>query len=233
MTTLTPSAPADVVASAAWLDLKAAVLELQPLQVHDGSIPKKADHAAARTLVERIVAGIHTLAPSFPHDAAYLDALVVDLERWKSDGFGIPDFYDALVAFHPEQHRDERAAAPRACSRCTPRTAAPTGSSRPCSSRSSGPSSSRTSSRPTRMRCSYRSASSTSRTATTPTRRCCFPRRSRCARSRPSRGGRSSPTERRPASAGSPRRSPRSPNSTCPTTPRDCSTTRSSPKRPS
>jgi hypothetical protein len=109
MTTLASAAApvdsADVVASAPWLDLKAAVVAIQPLQVHDGSIPKKADHAAARALVERIVAGIRSLAPSFPHDTAYLDALVADLERWQAAGFGVPDFYDALVAFHPEQHR--------------------------------------------------------------------------------------------------------------------------------
>jgi hypothetical protein len=111
MTTLSASAAVpvdstDVVASAAWLDLKAAVVAIQPLQVHDGSIPEKSDHAPARTFVERIVAGIRSLAPAFPHDAAYLDALVVDLERWQAEGFGVPDFYDALVAFHPEQHRE-------------------------------------------------------------------------------------------------------------------------------
>jgi len=110
MTTLSASAAvpvdsADVVASAAWHDLKAAAVAIQPLQIHDGSIPEKADHATARALVERIVVGIRALAPSFPHDAAYLDAVVVDLERWQADGFGIPDFYDALVAFHPEHHR--------------------------------------------------------------------------------------------------------------------------------
>ena len=110
MTTLSTSAAvpvdsADVVASPAWLDLKAAVVELQPLQVHDGSVPEKSDHAAAGLAVDRIVAGIRDLAPAFPHDAAYLDALVVDLERWRTEGFGIPDFYDALVAFHPEHHR--------------------------------------------------------------------------------------------------------------------------------
>ena len=46
--------------------------------------------------------------------------------------------------------------------------------------------------------------------ATTPTRRCCSPRRSRCARSRRSPGARSSQTARRPATAASCARPPRS-----------------------
>ena len=72
----------------------------------------------------------------------------------------------------------------------------------------------------TRTSCSCRSASSTSRPATTPTRRCCSPRPSRCARSRRSPGARSSRTARPPASAAWCARQPRSPSSTCPTTPR-------------
>jgi hypothetical protein len=105
MTTLSARPVSDVVADPAWIDLKAAVVELQPLQVHDGSVPEKSDHAAASRAVDHIVAGIRDLASAFPHDADYLDALVTDLERWRSGGFGIPDFYDALVAFHPEHHR--------------------------------------------------------------------------------------------------------------------------------
>jgi Family of unknown function (DUF6421) len=100
-------APEDVVTSAAWLDLKAAVVALRPLQVHDGSIPEAADHAEARALVERIAVGIRDLAPAFPHDADYLDAAVADFETWAAGGFGVPDFYDSLVAFHPEHHRED------------------------------------------------------------------------------------------------------------------------------
>ena len=102
----TTTLSADVATSSAWLDLKSAVVALQPLQVHDGSIPEAAHHAEARTLVERIVAGIHELAPIFPHDAAYLAALGDDFARWTDEGFGVPDFYDSLVAFHPESHRE-------------------------------------------------------------------------------------------------------------------------------
>ncbi len=46
-----------------------------------------------------------TLTPHFPHDADYLAALVKDFTRWSDGGFGVPDFLDSLVAFHPEQHR--------------------------------------------------------------------------------------------------------------------------------
>ena len=88
-----------------WLDLKAAVEELRPLQVKDGSIPEPDDRTAAGPLVERIVAGIAALAPEFPHDAAYLEAVQVDFRRWADGGFGVPDFLDSLVLFAPDRSR--------------------------------------------------------------------------------------------------------------------------------
>jgi hypothetical protein len=94
--------------SAAWLDLKAAATALQSLQAQDGSVEKKADHTPAAALIARITAGIHALAPAFPHDAAYLDALVADFDRWVADGLGVPDFYDSLVAFDPAAHRVDK-----------------------------------------------------------------------------------------------------------------------------
>ena len=94
--------------SPAWLDLKAAATELQSLQVQDGSVEKAADHAKATELVARITAGIRALAPAFPHDAAYLEASVADFDRWVAEGFGVPDFYDSLVAFAPADHRIDK-----------------------------------------------------------------------------------------------------------------------------
>lgn len=97
--------------SAAWLDLKAAALALQSAQIKDGSIPDAADHEESRANVERIRRAILDLAPAFPHDAAYLEALDDDFARWAAPteegggGFGVPDFYDSLVAFRPEKHR--------------------------------------------------------------------------------------------------------------------------------
>jgi hypothetical protein len=101
----TVSAPEDLATSPAWLDLKAAVAELQPLQAHDGSIPEPSDHPAAAALCAQLRRSVADLAPMFPHDADYLSCVQADLERWEADGFGVPDFLDSLVAFHPEQYR--------------------------------------------------------------------------------------------------------------------------------
>ncbi|WP_431804535.1 DUF6421 family protein [Microbacterium sp. bgisy203] len=89
----------------AWLALKDAATAVQPLQAQDGSIPDSADHPDASRLVETVIASIETLAPLFPHDAAYLEASVADLRRWEDEGFGVPDFLDSLVAFQPQEHR--------------------------------------------------------------------------------------------------------------------------------
>jgi hypothetical protein len=105
MTTLTAPAVDDVVASPAWLDLKTAAVALRSLQVHDGSIPDAAHHAAAAELCARIRVSIAELSPLFPHDADYLNAARADFEKWEADEFGVPDFYDSLVAFHPELTR--------------------------------------------------------------------------------------------------------------------------------
>ncbi|WP_137844097.1 DUF6421 family protein [Microbacterium sp. 2FI] len=89
----------------AWLRLKDAAIALQAIQAQDGSVPEAADHADARTAVETIVEAIRELSARFPHDAEYLAASAHDFERWSDAGFGIPDFYDSLVAFQPQQHR--------------------------------------------------------------------------------------------------------------------------------
>ncbi|MFZ7089327.1 DUF6421 family protein [Curtobacterium sp. RRHDQ10] len=95
----------DVAGHPAWLRLKDAVVGLQALQTADGSVPDPADHATASGLVATILPAVAELAPSFPHDAAYLTAVQRDLARWEAQGFGVPDFLDALVAFQPQQHR--------------------------------------------------------------------------------------------------------------------------------
>ncbi|WP_062385496.1 DUF6421 family protein [Demequina iriomotensis] len=100
-----PSDVRTVESSAAWLRLKEAATALQPLQAKDGSVPDHEDHAAAHGLVQRIVASIEELAPLFPHDAAYLQALPRDFARWADGGFGVPDFFDSLLEFQPQQHR--------------------------------------------------------------------------------------------------------------------------------
>lgn len=91
--------------SSAWLDLKEAASSLQRLQAHDGSLVDAEHLDDARSLVARIAAAVAALAPAFPHDSAYLEALVVDLERWSADGLGVPDFLDSLSAFQPQLDR--------------------------------------------------------------------------------------------------------------------------------
>lgn len=100
---------ADVENSPAWARLKQAAVALQAVQAQDGSIPDAAEHVASTENVAAIVAAVRELAPLFPHDAAYLNALATDFERWAApaagDGFGVPDFFDSLMAFQPQQHR--------------------------------------------------------------------------------------------------------------------------------
>ncbi|WP_313566192.1 DUF6421 family protein [Mobilicoccus sp.] len=91
-----------------WSELKAAVEEIRPLQSKDGSIDAEVhDLDAARTLVERICAGIEALAPEFPHDESYLAQCVVDFRRWADEGFGVPDFLDSILEFDPAAHRQD------------------------------------------------------------------------------------------------------------------------------
>ncbi len=95
----------EVVEHPAWTRLKAAVVSFRALQTADGSIPDHADHATASEHLATILPAIAELAPFFPHDAAYLAALQRDFARWERDGFGVPDFLDALNEFQPQQHR--------------------------------------------------------------------------------------------------------------------------------
>jgi hypothetical protein len=89
----------------AWLRLKSAATGLQELQQVDGAVADTADHPAASGFVDAIVSSILELAPFFPHDDAYLKASIADFERWKSEGFPVPDFLDSLLEFQPQLHR--------------------------------------------------------------------------------------------------------------------------------
>lgn len=88
-----------------WLRLKSAAAALQPLQAQDGSIPDADAHADAATQVDAIVESIHALAPAFPHDAAYLEAVRTDFRTWANGGFRVPDFLSSLLAFQPQEQR--------------------------------------------------------------------------------------------------------------------------------
>jgi len=103
--TMTQATAADLRQHPAWLRIKAAATALQPMQSKSGAIEDAADHDAARGHVADLVEGIREIAPEFPHDAAYLAQAAIDFERWAAEGFGVPDFFDALVEFQPQQHR--------------------------------------------------------------------------------------------------------------------------------
>lgn len=94
-----------LVAHPAWVALKGAVTELRDLQASDGSVPETARHAEAAAAAARIVTAIQDLAPQFPYDADYLEALGKDFTRWAEGGFAVPDFYDSIVAFNPAAER--------------------------------------------------------------------------------------------------------------------------------
>ncbi len=108
---LTGDPAAEIAARPAWLRLKTAVEELRPFQSKDGSIDLDAHGADSRKRVDELVAtvtaAVRELAPSFPHDAAYLDAVVTDLARWADSGYAVPDFLDSLLAFQPAGQRQD------------------------------------------------------------------------------------------------------------------------------
>jgi hypothetical protein len=107
MTITVTTAPARISADhPEWLRLKASATALQSLQIQDGSVPEQADHPAAAGHVLAIIDALEALAPSFPHDARYLDLLGRDFTRWMEAGFGVPDFLDSLLAFRPQEDRE-------------------------------------------------------------------------------------------------------------------------------
>ncbi|WP_259310956.1 GldG family protein [Capillimicrobium parvum] len=100
------AAPAPARENVHWLALKHEVDDLRLRQRGDGSVDLEVhDAAALAAQVERIAAAVRGLAALFAHQAAYLDAVVDDLDAWVADGFGVPDFTRALQRFRPEQQR--------------------------------------------------------------------------------------------------------------------------------
>ncbi|MET7641318.1 DUF6421 family protein [Streptomyces sp. NPDC005438] len=100
-----------VVDHPAWTRLKQAVESIRPAQGKDGSIDFDAEGAPSRQHVrgdlERVIASVEELSPLLPHDADYHRALVADLRRWADEGFQVPDFLDALLAFQPAANRED------------------------------------------------------------------------------------------------------------------------------
>jgi len=100
--------PSAAAADPAWHRLREACDELALLQADDGSIDfSSSDLGAAKRHLDAMTEAIAILAPRFPHQSAYLDAVTVDLEGWATQGFGRPDFTRALAQLRPEQHRED------------------------------------------------------------------------------------------------------------------------------
>lgn len=95
-----------LLASSAWGVLKDSVNRLRALQQTDGSVPAE-QQAAARPLVESVLAQLTILAPSFPHQAGYFAQLIPDFTAWMAAGWGKPDFGRSLAEFRPELHRHD------------------------------------------------------------------------------------------------------------------------------
>ncbi|MEN9660224.1 MAG: hypothetical protein RLZZ443_153, partial [Actinomycetota bacterium] len=91
---------------ARWLKLATAIEAMRPMQAKDGSIDAtEHDHAQASALLDEVLAAIDELAPDFAHQSAYFAAVKTDLNNWRANGFGVPDFYDSLELFRPDQDR--------------------------------------------------------------------------------------------------------------------------------
>jgi hypothetical protein len=89
-----------------WSRLAEAVETLRTVQVKDGSVEQDpASLDTARSAADGVIDAVTELAPVFPHDAEYLNALLADLRRWAAEGFGVPDFLDSLLAFRPAEQR--------------------------------------------------------------------------------------------------------------------------------
>ncbi|WP_055590480.1 DUF6421 family protein [Streptacidiphilus griseoplanus] len=109
MNNLSPkAATAAPVDNPAWLRLKSAVESIRPLQAKDGSIDlATADRGTVDSHLATVLGALDELAPLFPHDEAYLEAVAKDLRRWSDSGYAVPDFLDSLLAFQPASQRQD------------------------------------------------------------------------------------------------------------------------------
>lgn len=93
-------------ADPAWLRLKGATDELRLVQGPRGDVDLSVtDAGRVRELTRSMAADVRGLARRFPHQAAYFDSLVRDLESWADGGFARPDFAASLDAFRPDRER--------------------------------------------------------------------------------------------------------------------------------
>ncbi|MGI8462366.1 MAG: DUF6421 family protein [Solirubrobacterales bacterium] len=101
-----PPAPSPAADSPAWQTLKQTVELLRATQEPDGSVDS-ARHDPGQTTrhTQTAAAALSDLAPHFPHQADYIDALRADLETWARANFAKPAFDRSLAAFRPDRER--------------------------------------------------------------------------------------------------------------------------------
>ena len=92
-------------ADPAWAVLRDEADALALLQAPDGALREDADAQAAGRHVEAMRGAIAKLRRHFPHQEAYLEALLGDLAAWAQGGFAKPDFTASLEVFRPELER--------------------------------------------------------------------------------------------------------------------------------
>ena len=95
----------EIAESTEWEVIKSSALTLRGHQIQDGSIPEKSVHKLCAIAVSGISGSLREVAKKITHDEEYLLACADDFENWSNNGFQVPDFYESLSLFHPEQHR--------------------------------------------------------------------------------------------------------------------------------
>jgi hypothetical protein len=104
-----PVVPSAAAADPAWAALKAETDTLRLKQEPDGSVNlDRHSETEIDAHVEAMAAAVRALAPRFPHEADYLDAVVADLHGWAVAGFeNKPDFGRSLDLFRADLHRED------------------------------------------------------------------------------------------------------------------------------
>jgi hypothetical protein len=91
-----------------WATLKSEVDSLRLKQRPDGSVDLgEHDAVELRVQVDAIIGAVKGLAPRFPHQADYLEAVQGDLRSWADGGYEKPDFTAALERFRPDLQRED------------------------------------------------------------------------------------------------------------------------------
>jgi hypothetical protein len=95
----------DIALLAEWLDIKNASASIRVHQEPNGSISEISAHKSCKTATSTISKSLRSLARIITHDKEYLLACADDFDKWADGGFQVPDFYNSLEMFHPENHR--------------------------------------------------------------------------------------------------------------------------------